>query len=116
MVEQGHLFVALPPLYRIDVGKEKFYALDEEEKESLMTRFESEKKRGKISETRFKGLGEMDPKQLRETSIDPNTRRLLKMTIDDDNSADDLMDMLLAKKRASDRKKWLESCGDLADV
>ena len=116
LVEQGHLFVALPPLYRIDVGKEKFYALDEEEKESLMTRLESEKKRGKISETRFKGLGEMDPKQLRETSIDPNTRRLLKMTIDDDNSADDLMDMLLAKKRASDRKKWLESCGDLADV
>ena len=116
LVEAGHVFVAMPPLYRIDVGKEVFYALDEAEKAGILDRIEAEKKRGKIQVTRFKGLGEMNPLQLRETTMAPDTRRLVQLTLDDMESTEALMDMLLAKKRAGDRKQWLESKGDLAEV
>ena len=115
LVEKGHIYVAMPPLFRIDVGKEIFYALDEAEKQGILDRIAAEKKKGKVQVTRFKGLGEMNPLQLRETTMDPNTRRLVQLTIDDVEDTIALMDMLLAKKRAGDRKIWLESKGDLAD-
>ena len=113
MVEAGHAFVAMPPLYRIDIGKEVFYALDEAEKNGIIDRIESEKKRGKINVQRFKGLGEMNPLQLRETTMDPNTRRLVRLTIDDADETFAMMDMLLAKKRSADRRAWLEDKGDM---
>ncbi len=116
LVETGHIFVAMPPLYRIDVGKETFYALDAEERAGVMERIAAENKKGKISETRFKGLGEMNPLQLRESTIDPDTRRLVQLTIEDERGTQQLMDMLLSKKRASDRKIWLEDKGDLATI
>ncbi|KKL01872.1 DNA topoisomerase IV subunit B [Rheinheimera mesophila] len=116
LVEAGHIYVAMPPLYRIDCGKEVFYALDEDEKKGILDRLEAEKKRSKINVQRFKGLGEMNPMQLRETTIDPNTRRLVQLTIDDVVQTMETMDMLLAKKRATDRKDWLEMKGDRAVV
>lgn len=116
LVEAGHIYVAMPPLYRIDMGKEVFYALDEIEKDSILNRLTIEKKRGKPQVTRFKGLGEMNPSQLRVTTMDPNTRRLVQLTLDDDTQTQELMDMLLAKKRAPDRKQWLEDKGNLAEV
>jgi topoisomerase-4 subunit B len=116
LVEEGHVFVAMPPLFRIDMGKEIFYALDDEEREGILNRLKAEKKRGKVQIQRFKGLGEMNPLQLRETTMDPNTRRLVQLTIDDVEQTNEMMDMLLAKKRSSDRKSWLESKGDLADI
>ncbi|HDZ57045.1 MAG TPA: DNA topoisomerase IV subunit B [Pseudomonas xinjiangensis] len=116
LVEAGHVFVAMPPLYRIDVGKELFYALDDAEKQGILDRIEAEGKRGKIQVTRFKGLGEMNPLQLRETTMAPDTRRLVQLTIDDMPGTEALMDMLLAKKRSPDRKIWLESKGNLAEV
>lgn len=116
LVEAGHIYVAMPPLYRIDCGKEVFYALDEDEKKGILDRLEAEKKRSKINVQRFKGLGEMNPLQLRETTIDPNTRRLVQLTIDDVVQTMEMMDMLLAKKRATDRKDWLEMKGDRAIV
>jgi topoisomerase-4 subunit B len=116
LVEAGHVFVAMPPLYRIDVGKEVFYALDDAEREMIIDRIEAEKKKGKVSVTRFKGLGEMDPAQLRETTIAKETRRLVQLTIDDKNDADRILDMLLAKKRAADRRDWLQEKGNLADL
>jgi topoisomerase-4 subunit B len=118
LVEAGHVFVAMPPLYRIDVGKEVHYALDDAERELLLDRLEAEKKNGKIMVTRFKGLGEMNPSQLRETTMAPDTRRLVQLAIDAKtvDAARDVMDMLLAKKRASDRRDWLQSKGNLADV
>lgn len=116
LVEQGHVFVAMPPLYRIDIGKDVYYALDEEEKNGILDRIEAEKKRGKVNVQRFKGLGEMNPLQLRETTMDPNTRRLVRLTIDDAPQTLELMDMLLAKKRANDRKEWLEQKGDRAII
>ena len=116
LVENGHVYVAMPPLYRIDVGKEVFYALDEDEREGILDRIEAEKKRGKVQVTRFKGLGEMNPLQLRETTMDPNTRRLVQLTIDELHHTEELMDMLLAKKRSPDRKVWLETKGNLAIV
>ncbi|SDS65890.1 DNA topoisomerase IV subunit B [Halopseudomonas litoralis] len=116
LVEAGHVFVAMPPLYRVDIGKEVFYALDDAEKTGILDRIEAENKRGKIQVTRFKGLGEMNPLQLRETTMAPDTRRLVQLTMDDMDSTEALMDMLLAKKRASDRKRWLESKGNLAEV
>ena len=116
LVEAGHIYVAMPPLYRVDIGKEVHYALDEDELNSILERLQTEKKRGKPQVTRFKGLGEMNPPQLRETTMDPNTRRLVQLTLDDYSGTQELMDMLLAKKRASDRKAWLESKGDLAEV
>lgn len=116
LVEQGHIYVAMPPLYRIDVGKEVFYALDEGEKKGILDRIEAEKKKGKVNVQRFKGLGEMNPLQLRETTMDPNTRRLVQLTVDDSQATDELMDMLLAKKRSGDRREWLESKGNLVDL
>lgn len=116
LVQAGHIYVAMPPLYRVDIGKEVHYALDDDELESIMNRIQTEKKRGKPQVTRFKGLGEMNPPQLRETTMDPNTRRLVQLTLDDYTGTVEIMDMLLAKKRASDRKAWLESKGDLAEV
>ena len=116
LVEAGHIYVAMPPLYRIDVAKEVFYALDEAEKEGVLERIKAEKKRGKIGVQRFKGLGEMNPLQLRETTMSSDTRRLVQLTIDDLDETTSEMDMLLAKKRASDRKKWLESKGDLVEI
>jgi len=114
LVETGHVFVAMPPLYRIDIGKETHYALDAEERQAILDVISAEKKKGKITEMRFKGLGEMNPLQLRESTIDPDTRRLVQLTIDDENMTTKMMDMLLCKKRASDRKTWLEDKGDLA--
>ncbi|MES2821390.1 MAG: DNA topoisomerase IV subunit B [Pseudomonadota bacterium] len=116
LVDAGHVYVAMPPLYRIDVGKEIFYALDEAERDGILERLLAEKRRGKPQVTRFKGLGEMNPPQLRETTMDPNTRRLVQLTLADYAMTEELMDMLLAKKRAGDRKSWLESKGDLAEV
>mgnify|MGYP003337038409 CR=1 FL=1 len=116
LVETGHVFVAMPPLYRIDVGKETHYALDVEERQAILDVIAAEKKRGKIVETRFKGLGEMNPMQLRESTIDPDTRRLVQLTIDSETRTSKMMDMLLGKKRAADRKSWLEDKGDLAGV
>lgn len=106
----------MPPLYRIDLGKEIYYALDESERDGILDRLVAEKKRGKPQVTRFKGLGEMNPPQLRETTMDPNTRRLVQLTLDDFAATSEMMDMLLAKKRAGDRKSWLESKGNLAEV
>lgn len=114
LVEQGHVYIAMPPLFRIDIGKDVYYALDEAEKEGILDRISAENKKGKVQVTRFKGLGEMNPLQLRETTMDPNTRRLVQLTIDDVEETDSLMDMLLAKKRSPDRKSWLEDKGDMA--
>ncbi|GAB2494673.1 DNA topoisomerase IV subunit B [Arenimonas alkanexedens] len=116
LVKAGNIFVAMPPLFRVDVGKQVFYALDEEEKRILLDRIEKEKIRGQVNVTRFKGLGEMNPVQLRESTIHPDTRRLVQLTVDDSDDTRALMDMLLAKKRASDRKAWLEAKGDLASL
>ena len=116
LVRNGHVFVAMPPLFRVDVGKQVFYALDEEEKRILIERIEREKIKGAVSVTRFKGLGEMNPSQLRESTIHPDTRRLVQLTIEEPEQTGALMDMLLAKKRASDRKTWLETKGDLATL
>lgn len=116
LVEAGHIFVAMPPLYRIDRGKEVYYALDEAEKKGILERLVAEKKKGDIQVQRFKGLGEMNPLQLRETTMSPETRRLVQLTIQPDDKTEELLDMLLAKKRASDRKNWLETKGNLAEV
>ncbi len=116
LVLAGHVYVAMPPLYRIDVGKEVFYALDEGERQGVLDRIEAEKKRGKVSVTRFKGLGEMNPEQLRETTMNRDTRRLVQLTVSGRDKTDQLIDMLLAKKRAGDRRQWLETKGDLAEV
>ncbi|HEX6999778.1 MAG TPA: DNA topoisomerase IV subunit B [Gammaproteobacteria bacterium] len=119
LVEAGHVYVAMPPLFRVDVGKEVFYALDEAERDLVLDRIEAEKKSGKVTVTRFKGLGEMNPVQLRETTMDPDTRRLVQLTIaagKGKDGADSVLDMLLAKKRAADRREWLQEKGNLADV
>ncbi|MFB1011365.1 MAG: DNA topoisomerase IV subunit B [Thiopseudomonas sp.] len=116
LVEAGHVYVAMPPLFRIDAGKEVHYALDDEEREAILQRIESASKRTKIQVTRFKGLGEMNPPQLRETTMDPNTRRLVQLTLEEGDGAGEILDMLLARKRAGDRKAWLETKGDLAEV
>jgi len=115
LVRAGHIYVAMPPLYRIDIGKEVHYALDDEEKQGLLDRFTAEKKRGKVTIQRFKGLGEMNPLQLRETTMAPETRRLLRLEIDSDTTAFSIMDMLLGKKKAPERRAWLEEKGDLVE-
>jgi topoisomerase-4 subunit B len=116
LVMEGHVYVAMPPLYRIDAGKQVYYALDEAERDSTLKKIEAQNARTKPMVTRFKGLGEMNPSQLRETTIDPTTRRLVQLTIEGKDETDKLMDMLLAKKRASDRREWLEEKGNLAEV
>ncbi len=116
LVDAGHVFVAMPPLFRVDVGKQVFYALDEEEKRLLLDKIAREKIKGQVNVTRFKGLGEMNASQLRESAIHPDTRRLVQLTVDDGDQTRSLMDMLLAKKRAGDRKAWLETKGDLASL
>jgi topoisomerase-4 subunit B len=116
LVETGHVYVAMPPLYRIDAGKEVFYALDDAEKQGVLDRIAAEKIRGKVTVQRFKGLGEMNPMQLRETTIAPDTRRLVQLTVDASDDTHSVMDMLLARKRASDRREWLETRGNLAEV
>ncbi|MFO1509959.1 MAG: DNA topoisomerase IV subunit B [Steroidobacteraceae bacterium] len=116
LVTHGHVHVAMPPLFRIDAGKSVRYALDEAERDAILKRLEAEKARAKPVVTRFKGLGEMNPSQLRETTMDPRTRRLVQLTVNAGDQADQLMDMLLAKKRAGDRREWLEHKGNLAQV
>jgi topoisomerase IV subunit B len=116
LVEAGHVYIAMPPLYRVDVGKEVYYALDESEKAGVLDRIAAEKKRGNVQVQRFKGLGEMNPLQLRETTMDPDTRRLVRLTIDDVQGTEDVMDMLLNRKRAPDRRIWLEAKGDQATL
>jgi topoisomerase-4 subunit B len=116
LVSLGHVFVAMPPLFRVDVGKQVFYCLDEEEKRLMLEKVEREKMKGAVSVTRFKGLGEMNPAQLRESTVHPDTRRLVQLTIEADDGTAKLMDMLLAKKRAGDRKQWLEDKGDMATL
>jgi topoisomerase-4 subunit B len=116
LVEAGHIYVAMPPLYRIDIGKDIYYALDDAEKQGILDRIAAEKKQGKANVQRFKGLGEMNPMQLRETTMAPETRRLVQLTLPDAKKADKILDMLLAKKRSQDRKEWLESKGDMAQI
>jgi topoisomerase-4 subunit B len=116
LVLAGHVYVAMPPLYRIDVGKEVFYALDDSERKGILDRIEAERIRGKVSVTRFKGLGEMNPAQLRETTKNRDTRRLVQLTVNSSDKTDQMLDMLLAKKRAKDRREWLELKGNLAEV
>ena len=116
LVEAGHVHVAMPPLFRIDVGKEVYYALDDAERVGILDRVAAEKRKGKINITRFKGLGEMSPLQLRESTMSPDTRRLVKLTLDAGDKTNRMMDMLLSKKRASDRREWLEKKGDKAEV
>jgi len=121
VVDAGHVYVAMPPLFRIDIGKEVFYALDEDEKVGILDRIAAEKKTGKVNVQRFKGLGEMNPMQLRETTMARDTRRLVQLTLEATASplkktgTFETMDLLLAKNRAGDRKTWLEKSGNLAD-
>lgn len=116
VVAAGHVFVAMPPLFRIDIGKKVFYALDEDEKKGVLDRIKAENIKGKPNVQRFKGLGEMNPDQLRVTTMMPDTRRLVRLTIDDKHDTEQILDMLLAKKRAGDRKVWLETKGNLASL
>lgn len=118
LIEAGHIYIAMPPLFRVDHGKEVYYALDEAEKQGILDRIiaEYKEKKPKVNVIRFKGLGEMNPMQLRETTMDPDTRRLMQLTIKEKDHTDEMLDMLLAKKRAHDRKAWLESKGNLAEI
>jgi len=116
LVMLGHVYVAMPPLFRIDVGKRVFYALDDDERRGIIERIEKEKYKGKVTVTRFKGLGEMNPQQLRETTMNRDTRRLVQLNVLPGDGSEQLMDMLLAKKRASDRREWLENKGNLAQI
>jgi topoisomerase-4 subunit B len=116
LVKSGHVFVAMPPLYRIDVGKQVHYALDEGEREGVLNLIEAEKLKGKVNVIRFKGLGEMSPGQLRDTTMAPDTRRLLQLTVAASDDTEQTLDMLLAKKRARDRREWLETKGNLAAI
>jgi topoisomerase IV subunit B len=115
LVAAGHVYIAMPPLFRVDAGKQVFYALDDAERVGILDRLQAEGNKSKISVTRFKGLGEMNPLQLRETTMARDTRRLVQLTLDDE-PADIIMDMMLAKKRAGERKSWLEEKGDKAEI
>jgi topoisomerase-4 subunit B len=116
LVEAGRVYLAMPPLFRIDVGKRVFYALDEDEKRGYLAQIEAEKIKGKVNIQRFKGLGEMNPLQLRETVMAPETRRLVRLTLEPGDDTDKVIDMLLARGRAADRRAWLEEKGNLAEV
>lgn len=118
LVQAGHIYIAMPPLFRVDHGKEVYYALDEAEKQGILDRIHAEhkEKKAKVNVIRFKGLGEMNPMQLRETTMDPDTRRLMQLMLKAKDEADEMLDMLLAKKRSADRKAWLESKGNLAEM
>jgi topoisomerase-4 subunit B len=116
LVDAGRVYVSMPPLYRIDVGKEVFYALDDDEKNEVLARIEGDRLPGKVNIQRFKGLGEMNPLQLRETVMDPHTRRLVQLTVERGDNTGQILDMLLAKKRVADRKAWLSSKGDEVEV
>lgn len=116
LVVAGHVYIAMPPLYRVDIGKKIEYALDESERQAILDRIKKEKLKGKITITRFKGLGEMNPLQLRETTMHPDTRRLVQLTLEDPEATNTIMDMLLSRKRAQDRKSWLEDKGNLANI
>ena len=116
LVQAGHIFVAMPPLYRIDVGKQVFYALDDSEREGILDRIKAEKLKGKVNVTRFKGLGEMNPDQLRVTTMAADTRRLVQLVVSPEDQTDQTLDMLLAKKRSKDRREWLQVKGNLADI
>jgi len=116
VINAGHIFVAMPPLYRIDVGKVVFYALDNAERQGVLDRIKIDKLKGPINVQRFKGLGEMNPLQLRETTMNPDTRRLVQLTVEAETLATEMMDLLLAKKRSQDRRNWLEEKGNMADV
>jgi topoisomerase-4 subunit B len=116
LVEKGHIYVAKPPLYRIDIAKDKYYALDEAERDGIVDRLTAEKRKGKVTVTRFKGLGEMNPMQLRESTIAPDTRRLAQLTMEAGDNTFEIMNMMLSKKRAADRKDWLQAKGDLAEI
>ncbi|MDY6942542.1 MAG: DNA topoisomerase IV subunit B [Pseudomonadota bacterium] len=116
LVAAGHVYVAMPPLYRIDVGKAVHYALDDAERDALLEQLLAEDSRRKPVVTRFKGLGEMSPAQLRETTMQPDTRRLIQLTLDEEVDDEHVLDMLLAKKRAADRRAWLQRKGNLATV
>ena len=116
LVASGHVYVAMPPLFRIDVGKDVYYALDDAERQGILDRIEAEGKRGKVNVQRFKGLGEMNPLQLRETTMNPDTRRLVQLTLESGDDTNSVLDMLLAKKRSPDRRQWLETKGNLADT
>ena len=116
LVKNGHVYVAMPPLYRIDVGQDVYYALDDSEKQGILDRIQAEKKKGKVNVQRFKGLGEMNPMQLRETTMSADTRRLVQLRMENGDDTYQILDMLLAKKRSPDRKDWLERKGDLAEV
>ena len=116
LVKKGHIYIAMPPLYRIDVGKQVFYALDDDERSAHLKKIKKQKINGKITVTRFKGLGEMSPAQLRETTMKIETRRLVQLTVDTEDGTDEMLDMLMAKKRYQDRRKWLEEKGNLAEL
>jgi topoisomerase-4 subunit B len=116
LVEAGHVYAAMPPLFRVDVGKQVFYALDDAERQGVMDRIAAEDIKGKVNVQRFKGLGEMNPIQLRETTIDPDTRRLIRLTVEPGDDSQQTLDLLLAKSRAADRRGWLEKNGNLADI
>ena len=116
LVQAGHLYVAMPPLYRIDVGKQVFYALDDAEKQGILDRIAAEGIKGKVNVQRFKGLGEMNPAQLRETTMHPDTRRLVQLAMEPGDGTEQVMDRLLARKRAADRRRWLEEEGDRAEA
>jgi topoisomerase IV subunit B len=116
LVEAGHVFVAMPPLFRVDMGKQVFYALDDAERDAIIKKIRAEKSTTKINVQRFKGLGEMNPLQLRETTMSPDSRRLVQLTVSKEQDPNPILDLLLAKKRSADRKEWLESNGDLAEV
>ena len=116
LVNAGHVYIAMPPLFRIDIGKRVFYALDDDEKQGVLERIKAEKIKGTVNVQRFKGLGEMNPLQLRETTMAVDTRRLVQLTVEEGDDTGKLLDMLLAKKRASDRKEWLEEKGNLVEL
>jgi topoisomerase-4 subunit B len=116
LVAAGRVHVAMPPLYRIDAGKDVYYALDDNEKQGILDKIAAGRTRVKPNVQRFKGLGEMNPVQLRETTMNPDTRRLVRLLLADGDGTDTSFDMLLGKKRAADRRRWLETSGDKAEV